>query len=84
MVLGGHEGDYHYKHPLTKVEYMYVGVNDSDYTKSTYEVRDFPHVGYFIGKNLIPVTLGNFLGGALLAFTLWYIYLTPRAQSLEK
>jgi formate/nitrite transporter FocA (FNT family) len=41
----------------------------------------FPNFGDFIAWNLIPVTLGNILGGALLGAALFYIFLTPMTDN---
>jgi formate/nitrite transporter FocA (FNT family) len=41
----------------------------------------FPNFGDFIAWNLIPVTLGNILGGALLGAVLFYIFLTPMTDN---
>jgi formate/nitrite transporter FocA (FNT family) len=36
--------------------------------------------GSFLARNLVPVTLGNVIGGALLVGGVyWFVYLRPRA-----
>jgi formate/nitrite transporter FocA (FNT family) len=38
--------------------------------------------GGFLARNLVPVTLGNVIGGALLVGGVyWFVYLRPRARS---
>ena len=41
----------------------------------------FPHFGDFIAWNLIPVTVGNMMGGVWLGVVFYYVFLTPRAQN---
>jgi formate transporter len=37
--------------------------------------------GAFVVRNLVPVTLGNIIGGALVVGgTYWFVYLRPRAR----
>jgi formate/nitrite transporter len=38
----------------------------------------------FLGRNLLPVTIGNAIGGTgLVGLVYWFVYLRPRAAALE-
>ena len=38
----------------------------------------------FLVKNLLPVTLGNIIGGGFFVATLyWYVYLRPEARAMD-
>ena len=45
-----------------------IGANASDFSELTW--------GRFLGANLLPVTIGNIIGGALLVgLVYWFVYL---------
>lgn len=51
-----------------------IDKNEADYSSLTWS--------NFLGKNLLPVTLGNILGGAVLVgLVYWFIYLRPTSDN---
>jgi formate transporter len=50
-----------------------IGVSDASYPNLTWE--------RFITHNLLPVTIGNLVGGALLVgLVYWFVYLRPASR----
>ena len=60
-------------------EYTYMRTLNGIQKNYTYP-GEFPHYGDFIGRNLIPVTLGNMLGGFLLGLVFWFAYSWPKPK----
>lgn len=50
-----------------------IGKTAADYANLTW--------GNFIFKNLLPVTIGNIIGGALVGVVYWFVYLRPQRAS---
>jgi formate transporter len=51
---------------------------------ATQKPQDLSHVtwGHFLASNLVPVTIGNVIGGGLMVGAIyWFVYLRPRAAA---
>ena len=56
---------------------------DSAFVGSQAGLPDLSHLtwGRFLARNLVPVTLGNIIGGALMVGAIyWFVYLRKAAQ----
>ena len=66
FVLGGFE------HSIANMYYLMVGI----FSNSIYGVGNAAvNLGAALTKNLLPVTLGNLIGGAAIGIIYWYLYL---------
>lgn len=66
FVLGGFE------HSIANMYYLMAGI----FANSVYSVGNAAvTLGNALMKNLLPVTLGNLIGGAAIGVTYWYVYL---------
>jgi formate transporter len=66
--------------PMALLVKFYGAASFFDAVKKT--PADFPHltVGNFLIGNLLPVTIGNIIGGALMVgLVYWFVYLRPGA-----
>ena len=64
--------------------FIKAGAPDSFWTSIKKTPSDFPNLtwGNFLLTNLIPVTIGNIIGGAVMvAAVYWFIYLRPKHTS---
>jgi formate/nitrite transporter FocA (FNT family) len=60
--------------------YVYLRSLNGISTNYTYP-GDYPSYGDFVGRNLIPVTLGNMIGGFALGLLFWFAYLWPKSKT---
>lgn len=72
-----------YEHCVANMYYIPAGMfvlGDAAYAEAVSGLAALPTWGGF-AANLLPVTLGNIVGGAGLALVYWYIYLKGRKES---
>ena len=61
-----------YEHSIANMYYLMVGI----FSNSIYGVGNTAvNLGAALTKNLLPVTLGNLIGGAAIGIVYWYLYL---------
>ncbi len=73
-----------FEHSVANVFFIPYGLlvkTDGAFLASQPSLPDLAHLtwGRFVGENLVPVTLGNIVGGALMVGAVyWFVYLRPR------
>ena len=61
-----------FEHSIANMYYLMVGI----FSNSIYGVGNTAvNLGAALTKNLLPVTLGNLIGGAAIGIVYWYLYL---------
>ena len=61
-----------FEHSIANMYYLMVGI----FSNSIYWVGDAAvNLGAALTKNLLPVTLGNLVGGMAIGIVYWYLYL---------
>jgi formate transporter len=76
-----------FEHSVANMYFIPVALfikGDSGWVASASRLPDLSHLtwGAFVVDNLVPVTIGNILGGALMVgLVYWFIYLRPRSES---
>jgi formate/nitrite transporter FocA (FNT family) len=71
-----------FEHSMYFIPYgLLIASLDGSFAATAME-RSFPALtwGAFLGRNLLPVTIGNIIGGAgLVGLVYWFVYLRPPA-----
>lgn len=66
---------------------LFIAQLDPAFVKATglgTQARDLTWLGFFI-HNLVPVSLGNMIGGSVLVGTAyWFVYLRPIRRNAER
>ena len=71
FVLGGFE------HSVANMYYIMAGI----FSNGVYSVgAEAVNIGNMLGINLLPVTIGNIIGGASVGLVYWFLYLKKAAK----